>query len=154
MHSRPDSRGDSPPEDHRSHRARTLRGARRDPRRGPRSRDILRLVNPQPRAPGLRILVLPVRITHVLEHLVVWQPLVRPGEMPGLSQVDRVFDRNPVLDEIRRHQPDPLMNAHLVAVRHAAEANLLLDSDGVDQEGVALPLADRMTPVPGLSILD
>src|SRR5689334_21081253 len=75
---------------------------------------------------GFWVLVLAVRVTNVLEHLVVWQASVRPGEAPGLGEVYRVLDRNAVFEEIRCQHSDTLVDAHLVAVRHAAKANLLL----------------------------
>src|SRR5580658_7533551 len=102
----------------------------------------------------LGILVLAVGLAHVLEDLVARATLVRPCEAPGLRQIDRIGDRDRILKFVGCEEPDALIDLHLIAVGHVAEANSVLDADRVHDQCVPLPVTDGVSPETRLGVAD
>src|SRR5438046_1238423 len=61
-------------------------------------------------------------IANKLDHLIAGIAPVRQGVGHGLLQHHGIFDRDLVVHYVRRKEPEPFSNAHLVTVWHASIA--------------------------------
>src|SRR5688572_32419700 len=76
------------------------------------------------------------------------QLVVRRGHLPirtnggeGFEQRFRIHDRDPILEDARRREPDALAYGELLAVRRErVEERILANSHGVDDERVPFPM--------------
>ena len=72
----------------------------------------------------------------------------------GFSSIDRILDRDLIVQDVRRDQPDAFGDAHLIAVRHPLVLHGLLDADRIDDQRIAFPASDRTAVISRWHVID
>src|SRR5690606_35293827 len=96
-----------------------------------------------------------VFVAEVVERLVLGDPRDQPAAAPRIRVRARVVDRDLVDERVDIAPRDAPNRTELRRVRHAfaAQPELLVETDGVDDQRVAFVPADRVSEVPRLRIL-
>src|SRR5438045_8361128 len=93
-----------------------------------------------------------VVLTHICDHFLRRRQLPVERLMPWLGERRRILEGDAKLEMPEIRAPDPLGDVQHFGVRIDADPAVVVVADGIDDERVAVPFADRMSNPAGIRV--